>query len=272
MKHSILFTSLGLCLFSFACGSAENGATADDSATGPQWLPAVEVGEAGATATDPTVSDEANVVQSADEELSLSNWVVQLPDNSTTPAGTDKKPWYYSNGASKEFADAEYGVSTGHSLHCRTEMKENNHNFKASSSNTLTVTGKVTKGSSGITIGQVFNDSKDIPLAELQFTGKAFAVLYEEARGKGKTHPIAASTAVGKAYTYSMSLTKGVLTVTVNGVSWSTKPTSAVSSDTFYFKAGNYDQGSSANPKQNSATVSSTIRSSVEISALTTQH
>jgi hypothetical protein len=217
------------------------------------------------------VSEEADVAESTSEGLSLSNWTVQLPNNDTTSPGTDRKPWYYSSGSNKEFSDPEYGVATDHSLHCRTEMREMK-SFSASTSNTLTVTGKVVKGSGGITIGQVFNGSKLIPLAELEFTGKGFEVLYEEAKGKGNTHPISTTSAVGKPYTYSMSLIKGVLTVTVNGAKWSTKPSSAVLSDSFYFKAGDYDQGSTKNPKTGSTTVSSTIRSTVEISALTTVH
>src|SRR5437762_107627 len=113
MKHSILLTSIGLCLFSAACGGADNFSSADDTnggtATGAQWLPAVEVGDGGASGSDDSAATE-EVVQSTSEDLSVSGWTVQLPNNTTTPAGTDHKPWYYSSGSSKVYADPTTGT------------------------------------------------------------------------------------------------------------------------------------------------------------------
>lgn len=272
MKHSILFTSLGLCLFSFACGSAENSSTDDGAGggtSGPQWLSPVEVGDAGAGATDPALASEEAAVTSIGEELTLSGWRLQLPDNSqTTAVNSDHKPWYYSNGSARVFADPSFGITTSGSKHCRTEMREI-ATFKASGTNTITVTGKITKGSSGITIGQVFNDDDSIPLAELEYTGGDFGVLYEEKKGGGKMYPLNGSVKIGQQYSYTLSLTKGVLKVTTStGGSFTKTPSSAVSGNKFYFKVGNYDQGSTSSK----TSVSSTIRSIVEVSKIAVSH
>ncbi len=277
MKHSILVTSLLLSVSAFACGSAVNPGAADEAtdgtAAGPQWLPAVEVGDGGASASDDTdsgeiVSGEAEV-QSTSEGLSVSGWTVQLPNNTTTPGSTDKQPWYYTSGSSKIYADPTTGTTTKGSKHCRTEMRENT-TWKASGTNSITVTGMVTKGSGGITIGQVFNSDDSITLAELEYTGSGFEVFYEEAKSEGGSHPISGSTGLNKSYTYTMSLTKGVLTVKIaGGGSWSTKPSSKVSGNKFYFKVGNYDQKSTGTP---TTKVSSTIHSVVEVSSLSVSH
>lgn len=271
MKHSILFTSVGLCLFSFACGTADNSAsegTGGDTTNGPQWFEPVEVGEAGAGATDPSLGSEEDVVASSNEELTLSGWTLQLPNNTQTSAvNSDHKPWYYTNGGSRVFADPSSGITTGGSQHCRTEMREV-ATFKASGTNTITVTGKITKGASGITIGQVFNDDDSIPLAELEYTGGKFGVLYEEAKGGGKMTTLNGSVSIGQQYSYTLSLTKGVLKITTStGGSFTKTPSSKVSGNKFYFKVGNYDQKSGK-----ASSVSSTIRSTVEVSKISASH
>ncbi len=268
MKYSILFTCVGLCSFSFACGSADNTASQDGAAgTGAQWFEPVEVADDSA-APDPALASEENVVESTSDELTLSGWKLQLPDNSqTTAVNSDHKPWYYTNGSSRVFADPNFGITTSGSAHCRTEMREV-ATFKASGTNSITVTGKITKGASGITIGQVFNDDDSIPLAELEYTGGDFGVLYEEEKGGGKMYALNGSVSIGQTYSYTLSLSQGVLKVTTStGGSFSKKPSSAVSGNHFYFKVGNYDQKSTKG-----TSVSSTIRSTVEVSKIVVSH
>ena len=166
------------------------------------------------------------------------------------------------------FADPSFGITTSGSAHCRTEMREI-ATFKASGSNSITVIGKITKGASGITIGPVFNDDDSIPLAELEYTGGDFGVLYEEKKGGGKMYTLNGSVGIGQQYSYTLSLTKGVLKITTStGGSFTKTPSSAVSGNRFYFKVGNYDQKSTGSK----TSVSSTIRSIVEVSKISVSH
>jgi len=105
-------------------------------------------------------------------------------------------------------------------------------------------------GSSGdVTVAQVFNGSDSIPLCELQYSNGAhgFKMFYEEAKGGGGS-PIDLNTpvALNEKYTFTLSLSKGVLTATINGAQvYTHTPSASVLGKSFYFKFGNYDQTTS---------------------------
>jgi hypothetical protein len=269
MKHSILLTSIGLCLFSFACGSAGNGATADDTSTGgPVWSDPVEVGAAGATSTD-TLGSEADVVESTGEALTLSgSWSLQLPNDGTeSSVNSDHEPWYYkASDGGRVFMDPDYGITTSGSKHPRTELRESK-TWHGTGTNVMTVTGKVLQ-SSTITVGQIFNSNDSITLAELQYTSGGFQVLYEEEKGHAlpSVH-VGGSVSVGKQYTFSMAYSKGEVTIKVNGGTYTHKPSSSVSGNNFYFKVGNYDQNATK-----STSVSKTVHSRVENYSVSVSH
>jgi hypothetical protein len=120
-----------------------------------------------------------------------------------------------------------------------------------SGTNTMTNTAAVMQqggGSSGkTTIGQVFDSTDSIPLAEFEYTdtpnskGGNFQILYEEAKGAGTTIYLSNTAALNSEFTYEMSLSGGVLTIYLNGQQvYSHTP--SYSGKQFYFKAGDYDQ------------------------------
>jgi len=82
----------------------------------------------------------------------------------------------------------------------------------------------------------------------LEYAGSlgGFQILYEEAKGGGTYINLNAPIALNSRYTYTLALSKGVLTVTVNGrVAFTRTPSAGTLGKRFYFKAGNYDQTSS---------------------------
>ena len=115
----------------------------------------------------------------------------------------------------------------------------------------MEVAGKVTLlggGSSGkVTVGQVFNRNASIPLCELMYSADVggFVLLYEEAKGAGNTIDLQIPVALNTRYRFQLSLTHGVLTVSINRKKvYSHTPSSSILANEFYFKCGNYDQTS----------------------------
>jgi hypothetical protein len=199
--------------------------------------------------------------------ISWSPWYIQEPDGSThTGISGLSNTWFYTDGSYQAFADPNTGVTTSGSSHPRSELHESS-DWSSSGTNKMSATARVTKaGSAGITIGQVFCDSGAHTLAELQYTTGGFAVLYEEVKGSATTTSIGGKVGLNTAFTYSMAFSGGKLTITANGATYTHTPTSSGAAGTFYFKAGNYDQGAT------SGSVSSTIHSIVELSKLSVSH
>jgi hypothetical protein len=206
--------------------------------------------------------------------LDYSIWLLQLPTGSGTSPTTvspSKLATYsdaYFNAADdggQIFMDPVTGITTPGSTHPRTELRESAPNggeaaWSASATNTMTVSGKVLQGTS-VTIAQVFNGPQSIPLGELQYnSGKGgFELFYEEAKGGGSENDLKTPIALGSKYTFTIALSQGVLSVTVNGKQvYSHTPSSGILSSTFYFKVGDYDQTATA------GAVSTTPRSIVE--------
>jgi hypothetical protein len=200
--------------------------------------------------------------------IDYSIWVLQLPIGpGTSPttitskqllAGFKNEYFYPAADGGQAFMDPETGTTTIGSQHCRSEMRESTTTggeaaWASSGTNTMTVSGKVLKvggGSSGnVTIGQLFNGTDSIPLIELEYSaGKGgFQLLYEEAKGGGSTTDLKTKLALDTKYSYTLSLTKGIATVNINGKDVYTKmPSATALAKKFYFKFGAYDQTASS--------------------------
>jgi len=175
--------------------------------------------------------------------------------------------------------DPATGITTLGSTHCRSELRESTSDgsgvtWDSAQTNVMTVTGKILqlgKGSGGnTTVAQVFNGRDKITLMELQYSGSkgGFALFYEEAKSAGAPPvDLKTSVAIGAEYTFSIALSNGVGTVTINGKPvYSQMVSSGLLGKNFYFKVGNYDQKSIA------GTPSATPFTIVEVSGVDVTH
>jgi len=192
--------------------------------------------------------------------IDYSIWQLQLPTGSGTSPTTVSPSalatfsniyFYKADDGGQIFMDPATGITTQNSTRCRTELRESNANggaanWSPSGTNTMTVTGMVLRGS-GITIAQVFNGGDGITLGELQYSSGGFTLFYEESRGGGGSTGLGNATPLNTKYTFTMGFSKNVLTVTINGKQvFSRTPSAGILGSQFYFKVGNYDQGTSS--------------------------
>jgi chitinase len=202
------------------------------------------------------------------QAIDFSIWSLQEPSGSgTSPttispsqlvAGYSDAYFYQAADGGQAFMDTQTGITTSGSKHCRTELREMTSSgalaaWAPSGTNTMDVTGQVTLlggGSSGkVTVGQVYNSDDSIPLCELQYSGSAggFVLVYEEAKGAGNTINLQTPVDPNTQYGFQLSLTNGVLTVSINGQQvYSHTPSASTLAKNFYFKCGNYDQTTTA--------------------------
>ncbi len=200
--------------------------------------------------------------------IDYSIWSLQEPSGSgTSPttispsqlvAGYSDAYFYIAADGGQAFMDTQTGITTSGSIHCRTELREVTSSgaqaaWAPSGTNTMDVTGQVMLvggGLSGaVTVGQVFNSNDSIPLCELMYSASVggFVLLYEEAKGAGTTVDLQTPAALNTPYSFQLSLTNGVLTVSINGTQvYSQTPSANILSKEFYFKCGNYDQTTSS--------------------------
>jgi hypothetical protein len=200
--------------------------------------------------------------------IDYSIWSLQEPSGSgTSPttispsqlvAGYSDAYFHIAADGGQAFVDTQTGITTSGSTHCRTELREMTSSgaqaaWAPSGTNTMDVVGQVTLlggGSSGkVTVGQVFNSNDSIPLCELTYSASVggFVLLYEEAKGAATTVDLQTPVALNTPYSFQLSLTNGVLTVSINGTQvYSRTPSSSILSKKFYFKCGNYDQTTSS--------------------------
>jgi Alginate lyase len=200
--------------------------------------------------------------------MDFSIWSLQLPSGlghspTTIPpsqlvAGYSGPYFYKAADGGQAFMDTKTGITTPGSQHCRTELREMTSDgapaaWVPSGTNTMDVTGKVTLlggGSAGkVTVGQVFNSNESIPLCELQYSASAggFVLLYEEAKGKAESIDLRTPVTLNTPYSFQLSLSNGLLTVSINGKQvYSRTPSAAYLAKKFYFKCGNYDQTATA--------------------------
>jgi hypothetical protein len=190
--------------------------------------------------------------------IDYSIWQLQLPIGSGTSPTTvppnqlaafSNAYFYRADDGGQIFMDPATGVTTSGSVHPRTELREMSPAgagaaWPSDAINTMTVTGKVLKGSN-VTIAQVFNGPPSIPLAELQYSSGGFTLFYEEAKGQGRSTGLGNAVPLNTKYTFAMALSKGVLSVSINGKQvYTHTPSAGILASKFYFKVGNYDQTS----------------------------
>lgn len=217
-------------------------------------------------------------------DIDYSIWQLQLPSGTGTSPdiippskleGYRDAYFYPAADHGQIFMDPPTGIHTSGSVHPRSEMRESKPDnsqvlWKPSATNTMTVVGKAIKCSS-CTIAQIFNGTHAITLAELQYSssnGGSMKLFYEEAKGEGLAPvDLGVTIPLDTQYTFVMSLTKNVLSVTVNGkVRYTKTPSAAMLASQFYFKVGNYDQTSTGGP------VVATVHSQIEVYSVAVAH
>jgi len=209
--------------------------------------------------------------------IDFSYWVLQLPTGSgTSPtqissadllAGFSNAYFYIAPDSGQAYMDPPTGITTSGSTRCRTEMREQDPGgsgaaWPSSGSHSMTVEGAVTKITGGnVTVGQLFNGSDSIPLIELQYSsGHTFSLFYEESKGGGNSTNLNTSVALNTHYTFTLAMIDGKASVSINGKQVFTKtPSAGILANKFYFKFGDYDQGTSA------GTPTTTAHSIVEV-------
>jgi hypothetical protein len=196
--------------------------------------------------------------------IDFSIWSLQEPSGSgSSPttispsqlvAGYSDAYFYRAANGGQAFMDTKTGITTSGSTHCRTELREMTSSgaqaaWAPNGTNTMDVTGKVTLlggGSNGkVTVGQIFNSNDSITLCELMYSASVggFVLLYEEEKGGGTVSDLKTCVALNTPYSFQLSLSEGVLTVSVDGKQvYSHTPSAGTLAEKFYFKCGNYDQ------------------------------
>ncbi|KAM0263882.1 hypothetical protein ACHAQJ_000917 [Trichoderma viride] len=146
-------------------------------------------------------------------------------------------------------------ATTSGSEHCRTELREVDPksgkatNWAPTGTNTNTVRMKVVKaddGTHGTTIGQVFASAASKPLAEMYYSTKGDIVVgVKKDADSDQVITTLGNVPVGTYFTYEMSYSNKVLTISINGKK-TTLSTFNWGSPNCYFKTGNYNQGKTA--------------------------
>jgi hypothetical protein len=199
------------------------------------------------------------------KNFNLSNWELQLPIGSTGDPTTISGSQLAAGYTSAYFStDTKTGaldfytnepppncVTTANSEHCRSELMEMT-NWTSSGTNVLSATLAVTKVSGTTVVGQIHPIESDTvkPLCELYYGSSGTLQLGVEATASGgdEVDTTVGSVPVGTKFSYVLSFTKGVLSVSINGASAKTFKVGSTftSSFQYYFKAGDYGQGSGA--------------------------
>ena len=137
---------------------------------------------------------------------------------------------------------------TSGSLHCRTELREENPDiWSPSGTNTMTVKLKVAvadDGDYGTVIGQVFATYSK-PVCELFYAPDGVITLGVEQTTEGG-HDIfyqVGTIPINTEFTYEYSYSNNILSLSINGGTPQMFPTSQLGNPNSYFKVGDYDQG-----------------------------
>ena len=154
--------------------------------------------------------------------------------------------------------DPTTGWTTSGSLHPRTELREA-ATWPTSGTNLLDATVKVSQVPDHTTIAQIFQGSgPSKPLCELQVTSSGVIQLLLENTNQGgnaNDHTIT-TVPIGQKFNYELKLSGTTITVTANGVVQNFTMDSSFDGESFYFKAGDYDQSAvSGTPKTTPGTV-----------------
>ena len=193
------------------------------------------------------------------KNFNLAPFLLQLPtgsaDNTDTVSGSGlatftDSPYFYTNKSdgSMVMADPKQGWTTSGSLHPRVELREN-ATWKTSGTNVLAATVDVVEVPSHTTIGQIFQGSgPSKPLCELQVTsaGVVQLLLEDTNEGGSSTVPKITTVSLGTKFDYQLELSGTTITVTVNNVTTTFPMPASFIGESFYFKAGDYDQSAVA--------------------------
>ncbi len=191
----------------------------------------------------------------------LSIWSLQLPigqpGNPTTLTNTQLEngftdPFFFtgSDGSMDFFDPGTNCVTTANSTHCRSELRELNPDgtdavWSSSGTNTLSATLTVTNAAGAPVVGQIHLDPAVSvrPLIELFYTtsGDLVAGVEQCTAGGCETRTTVGHVAPGTQFTYVISYTHNVLTVSIDGGTPHSL-SSPLLGDGGYFKAGDYGQ------------------------------
>ena len=145
-------------------------------------------------------------------------------------------------------------VTTPNSNFCRTELREEDPTSwdPKAATNRLSATVTVVKADNskyGTIIGQIHMDSSvsTYPVAKLycSSTGSLSVGVHKSISGGTEYHTSFGTIPLGTSFTYELIYEKGVLSVSINGKAAKTISLGNLGSPLSYFKAGNYNQGSS---------------------------
>jgi len=175
---------------------------------------------------------------------------VTTESGSQLAAGYTNQYYFYTDPSdgSMVMMDPTVGWTTSGSEHPRTEMREN-ATWATSGTNIIDATVAVTKVPSNTTVGQIFQgDGPSKPLCELQVTSSGVVNLLLENTNQGgdaDEHKVGTVT-IGQKFTYEMQLAGTTITVKINGAATTFTMDSSFDGETFYFKAGDYDQSATS--------------------------
>jgi len=210
-------------------------------------------------------------------KLDLSPWELQLPvgspgspqtiSNSDLENGFSKQDFFFNDNESGALIMKVPGspssancVTTAHSKHCRTEFREVDPKTgkptswdpkPTTATNRLKADLKVVKADDsgfGTVIGQIHIDDSisSKPICELFYSSKgdiSIGVEQTQAGGNEKNTAIG-NVPLGTRFTYEIDYSSNILKVGING-KFTTVSTFDLNGPKSYFKAGNYNQGSS---------------------------
>ncbi|KAJ7574926.1 polysaccharide lyase family 7 protein [Mycena floridula] len=202
----------------------------------------------------------------------LSHWVLQLPIGSTgSPqtistsslegcSGFQNFNYFFTESGDGALvmkvpgSPASAGcVTTPNSLHCRTELREENPSSWSPKAalNRLIVSLAVTvpdDSAHGTVIGQIHIDDSvsTKPVCELYYRSNGdISIGVEQTRAGGnQVFTALGNVPIGTRFTYELEYSSGLLKVAING-RFKTLDTFQLDEPTSYFKVGNYNQGSS---------------------------
>jgi hypothetical protein len=193
------------------------------------------------------------------QNFNLAPFTLQLPTGSSGNVNTvsgsalttfTDSPYFYTNKSdgSMVMADPSQGWTTSGSLHPRVELREN-ATWQTSGTNVLTATVDVVEVPSHTTIAQIFQGSgPSKPLCELQVTSKGVVQLLLENTNQGgsSTLPQITTVSLGTKFNYELKLSGTTITVMANNVTTTFPLPASFIGESFYFKAGDYDQSAVA--------------------------
>ena len=211
--------------------------------------------ESLAASADRSFVESISKTKAPGQNFNLAPFTLQLPtgsaDHPDMISGSElttftDSPYFYTNTSdgSMVMADPKQGWTTSGSLHPRVELREN-ATWKTSGTNVLTATVDVVEVPSHTTVAQIFQGSgPSKPLCELQVTSKGVVQLLLEDTNQGgsSTLPKITTVSLGAKFNYELELSGTTITVMANNVTKTFPLPASFIGESFYFKAGDYDQ------------------------------